>query len=49
MRTAQEMQIPTIGSAAPDFVYRTQDAGVRHLAELWRDSPALILWLRHLG
>ncbi len=37
------------GSAAPDFVYTTAAGENRRLSELWRDGPALILWLRHFG
>lgn len=37
------------GDPAPDFSY-TQANGVRRrLSEAWRDSPAVVVWLRHFG
>lgn len=37
-----------VGSSAPDLVYGTSQ-GDKHLADLWSDRPALVLWLRHFG
>lgn len=37
------------GGAAPDFVYHTAGGEAKHLAELWAEGPALVLWLRHFG
>ncbi len=33
----------------PDFVFLAQDGTTIHLAQEWKDQPALILWLRHFG
>ena len=38
-----------VGEAAPDFAYVTAQRETRRLSELWRDGPALVLWLRHFG
>lgn len=38
-----------VGNLVPDLVYRTVDGGEKHLADLWANSPALIVWLRHFG
>ncbi len=38
-----------IGSTAPDFVYLTVRGQERHLAELWAEGAALVVWLRHFG
>lgn len=38
-----------VGEPAPDFVYDTEQGEKKHLADLWADRPALILWLRHFG
>ena len=37
------------GSAAPDFAFTTAKGESGRLSELWRDGPALVLWLRHFG
>lgn len=39
----------TVGSTAPDLVYRTRAGGEKQLSDTWRQRPALILWLRHCG
>ena len=38
-----------VGAVMPDFVYSTRTGESRHLADLWADQPALVLWLRHFG
>jgi len=40
---------PGIGDAAPEFVYKDGTGKERRLSELWREGPALIVWLRHFG
>jgi hypothetical protein len=39
----------TVGTPAPDLVYRTLAGEERHLSDTWKQRPALILWLRHCG
>lgn len=34
---------------APEFVYRTAEGDEKRLSDLWRERPALIVWLRHFG
>lgn len=38
-----------VGSAAPDYLYRNAQGEQHRLADLWGESPVLILWLRHFG
>jgi len=38
-----------VGSQAADLVYSTSQGETRRLAELWSESPALVVWLRHFG
>jgi hypothetical protein len=38
-----------LGGPAPDLVYKNADGETRHLAALWSEGPALVLWLRHFG
>ena len=38
-----------VGSVAPDFVYTPAQGEQKHLAQLWAEGPALVLWLRHFG
>jgi hypothetical protein len=40
---------PGIGDTAPDFVYRDGAKNERRLSELWAETPAVIVWLRHFG
>jgi hypothetical protein len=40
---------PGIGDMAPDFVYRDGSKNERHLSELWAETPAVLVWLRHFG
>ncbi|MGH9712054.1 MAG: hypothetical protein ACRD5M_01985 [Candidatus Acidiferrales bacterium] len=40
---------PAVGDAAPDFVYKDSAGSERRLSEVWREGPALVVWLRHLG
>ena len=39
----------TTGEVAPDTTLTTLDGDVVHLRQAWRDGPALIIFLRHLG
>jgi hypothetical protein len=39
----------TVGSPAPEFVYRTRSGEEKRLSEWWSSTPAVILWLRHCG
>jgi hypothetical protein len=39
----------SVGSVAPDFVYTSMQGEQKHLAQLWAEGPALVLWLRHFG
>lgn len=39
----------TVGSPAPDFVYRAHSGREKRLSETWSSMTALILWLRHCG
>ena len=34
---------------APDFAYTSMQGEQKHLAQLWAEGPALVLWLRHFG
>ena len=36
------------GDAAPELRFLTPDGEERHLSKVWAESPALVLWLRHL-
>ncbi|MBI1941148.1 MAG: hypothetical protein HYS33_06540 [Acidobacteria bacterium] len=38
-----------VGSQAPDLSYVTLQGESRRLADLWNESPALVIWLRHFG
>jgi hypothetical protein len=38
-----------VGSQAPDLAYPTRQGETGRLAELWSESPALVVWLRHFG
>jgi hypothetical protein len=38
-----------VGDVAPELNFMTADGGERKLSEVWKDGPALVLWLRHLG
>lgn len=38
-----------VGDAAPELNYLVRDGGERKLSDAWKDGPALVLWLRHLG
>lgn len=39
----------TVESLSPDFVYTNVQGESKHLADLWAEGPALVLWLRHFG
>jgi hypothetical protein len=38
-----------VGDVAPELNYLVRDGGGRKLSDAWKDGPALVLWLRHLG
>ncbi len=38
-----------IGAMAPDLQLRTGDGEPMRLSDLWRDRPALLVFLRHYG
>ena len=40
---------PSLGDAAPDFVYTVAAGEAHRLSELWAEGPALVFWLRHFG
>ena len=39
----------TTGEVAPDTMLTTLDGHGVNLGQAWRDGPALIVFLRHLG
>jgi hypothetical protein len=38
-----------VGQAAPDAAFVARDGAVVRLSELWREKPAILLFLRHFG
>jgi hypothetical protein len=38
-----------VGEPAPDAVFARPGGGVLRLADLWRERPAILLFLRHFG
>lgn len=48
-RTRWETVPVQVGDVAPDLTLPDTDGRPRKLAEFWRERPALILFLRHLG
>ena len=46
----QEQQHPKVGEQAPDVVVtRASDGAEVALSELWKEGPALLVFLRHFG
>ncbi len=37
------------GHVAPDATLVTEEGGAVNLREAWKDGPALLVFLRHLG
>jgi hypothetical protein len=38
-----------VGDPAPDAVFVRGDGGMTRLSDVWRDRPAILLFLRHFG
>jgi hypothetical protein len=38
-----------VGDRAPDAVFARRDGGPVRLSDLWRERPAILLFLRHFG
>ena len=48
--TTEPLSHPLVGEAAPDArVARAPDGQDFALADLWRDGPAVLVFLRHFG
>ena len=40
---------PGAGDAAPELRFLTRGGDEGLLSNVWKDGPAFVLWLRHLG
>jgi hypothetical protein len=38
-----------LGDVAPELNFMARDGAAHKLSDAWKDGPALVLWLRHLG
>jgi hypothetical protein len=45
----QETNAPTDASDLADITVRDKDGAEVRLGDLWRDRPAVLVWLRHYG
>jgi hypothetical protein len=48
-RTRQHSAPPLRADALADTVLPDQDGEPVRLGDLWRDGPAVLVWLRHYG
>jgi hypothetical protein len=47
--TRQQTHPPTSAEALADIVVPDQNGHQVRLGDLWRDRPAVLVWLRHYG
>jgi hypothetical protein len=47
--TKQATASPTRADALADITLPDQDGHETRLGDLWRDRPAVLVWLRHYG
>ena len=48
-KSKQRTRAPETADALADMVVQDLDGQEVRLAELWRDRPAVLVWLRHYG